>query len=405
MVGASPTLLDDHEWEATSAPGAAPPPAALPEDGSSEPARVVQLRIYDSPWPGYKVPIACLCDNWTTNALEPLEIISGAHALELHLVASSLRAGEDHRHLYFRASWTAEPQPAAVPCAAVRRLRPPGGRFLLAHPPRSEEETACGETPFLLNARGNRSVFLRVWGEPLPLALPSDPAASAAPDDVARCRTANRLLVYNVSPVRLLKAVCPGEPDAPQSAVHVFSANWAAAAGARPDGAADEGGALAVLWVGREPGRAVFSWMEVWRSRGVLLKRLRDRLDSAAAELANETVTSSGDCPYICPELEACTSGALWCDGVADCPGGADEEGSACGAGRRLLARLGGTGGALAAAALLAGVLLALALLAVAARRRRPSALADKHKRALAARRLTDELLCDASLASSTLSS
>lgn len=47
----------------------------------------------------------------------------------------------------------------------------------------------CGEAPFLLAARGNRSVFLRVWGEELP--------ASAPTSDAPLCPTANRVLVYD----------------------------------------------------------------------------------------------------------------------------------------------------------------------------------------------------------------
>lgn len=47
----------------------------------------------------------------------------------------------------------------------------------------------CGETPFLLAARGNRSVFLRVWGEELP--------AAAAGADPPPCATLNRVLVYD----------------------------------------------------------------------------------------------------------------------------------------------------------------------------------------------------------------
>lgn len=43
----------------------------------------------------------------------------------------------------------------------------------------------CGESPFLLAARGNRSVFLRVWGEEIPSGADPPP-----------CHTANRILVY-----------------------------------------------------------------------------------------------------------------------------------------------------------------------------------------------------------------
>lgn len=40
----------------------------------------------------------------------------------------------------------------------------------------------------------------------------------------------------------------------------------------------------------------------------------------------------SGECEYRCPSLDACISGALWCDGVAHCPRGEDERLAYCSA-------------------------------------------------------------------------
>lgn len=42
------------------------------------------------------------------------------------------------------------------------------------------------------------------------------------------------------------------------------------------------------------------------------------------------------DCQYRCPELNACISSSLWCDGRINCPSGFDENESHCGVGRRL---------------------------------------------------------------------
>lgn len=100
----------------------------------------------------------------------------------------------------------------------------------------------CGETPFLLAARGNRSVFVRVWGTEL---------AGAEAEAGAACGTANRVLVYEAQSRRLLRAVCPGAAGA----VHVLSAEWWGR-GARP-------AALLLQFVASEPGSARFSWMEV----------------------------------------------------------------------------------------------------------------------------------------------
>lgn len=238
----------------------------------------------------------------------------------------------------------------------------------------------CGETPFLLEARGNRSVFLRVWGEELPTTSVGSQASELPP-----CATSNRVLVYSAASGRLVRAVCPGAGTG--RTVHVFTEEWWGR-GARP-------GALLVVWAAREPGAARFAWMEVWRAAPP------PRALAPGEAWPNATAA----CAHGCAALGACMAATLWCDGENDCPGGGDEAG-ACGAGARLLAALAAPAAAGAAAAAAVGAAL-LALLVVATLRRRRRAGADKQLLgALAAgRRLTEELLFDASRASSAASS
>lgn len=73
--------------------------------------------------------MACICDNSSA----PLRLESGGPALELELVARRLAADEDHRHVYFRGTWTRMPGPSP-PCATRRRLPPPGQRVHLVYP-------------------------------------------------------------------------------------------------------------------------------------------------------------------------------------------------------------------------------------------------------------------------------
>ncbi|KAH9639669.1 hypothetical protein HF086_002495 [Spodoptera exigua] len=342
-------------------------------DGDDDsPLRVPHLRIYESPWPGYRVPVACICDNSSA----PLRLESGGGALELELTARSLAAPEDHRHLQFRGTWARVPAPAPPPgCAARRRLPPPGARLHLVYPYSGNRMSECGETPFLLEARGNRSVFLRIWGEEMPL--------GGGAGEPPPCATSNRVLVYEAQTARLLRVVCPGGARA----VQLFSGEWWGR-GARP-------GALLVVWAAREAGAARLAWMEVWRA------------GPAPRPLAPGEAwpNASAACAQPCAALGACMAAALWCDGEPDCPGGGDEAG-ACGPGARLLAALAAPAAAGAAAAAALGAA-ALALLGAALLRRRRRAGADKQLLgALAAgRRLTEELLFDASRASSAASS
>lgn len=73
--------------------------------------------------------MACICDNGSA----PLRLESGGPALELELVARSLLAGEDHRHVQFYGSWARAAAPSP-PCATRRRLPPPGTRVHLVYP-------------------------------------------------------------------------------------------------------------------------------------------------------------------------------------------------------------------------------------------------------------------------------
>ncbi|XP_028025677.1 uncharacterized protein LOC114239595 [Bombyx mandarina] len=343
-----PDQIESHDGETEAEDG-----GPTDFDGDEDvPLRVPHLRIFESPWPGYRVPVGCICDNSSA----PLRFEASGGALELELVSRSLRAAEDHRHVHFRGSWSRE-QPRL--CAARRRLAPPGTHFRLAFP-YSNRISECGETPFLMEARGNRSVFLRVWGEEM---TPSAPGTEPPP-----CATTNRVFVYDAHTSKLVRVICPGGSGA---AVQVFTEEWWGRGG--------RSAALLVVWAAREAGSARLAWMEVWR--------------------AGQNASS---CAHACGPLGACMPGALWCDGAEDCPGGADERG-ACGAGARLLAALGASG-ATGAAGAAGGALLLLAALLV---RRRRRAVSDKRLLgALAAgRRLTEELLYDASRASSTASS
>ncbi|CAH2090673.1 unnamed protein product [Euphydryas editha] len=336
-----------------------PSDTPLDFDDDETPLRVPHLRIYESPWPGYRVPVGCICDN----ASAPLAMSSGGPALELELVASTLAANEDHRHVHFRGEWARAQSPTN--CAGRRRLPPPGQHVHLVYPYNGNKMSECGETPFLLVARGNRSVFLRIWGEEMP--------ATAPTSDAPLCHTTNRVLVYEAHSSRLVKAVCPGGEEA--RAVQVFTEEWWARSAGRE-------AALLVVWAAHEAGAARLAWMEVWRPAG------------AGA--------NASACAHECGALGACMAGALWCDGHADCPGGGDEAG-ACGAGARLLAALGAPAAAGAAGA--AGAAAALLLLAAVALRRRRSRRDKRLLGALAAgRRLTEELLYDASRASSVAS-
>ncbi|KAL4706584.1 hypothetical protein ACJJTC_005642 [Scirpophaga incertulas] len=135
-----------------------------------------------------------------------------------------------------------EDEPLRVPHLKIYESPWPGYRHVhLRYPYESDRTSECGETPFLLSARGNRSVFVRVRGVELP-----------AGQDPPPCATSNRVLIYDAHTERLVRAVCPEAEGG--GWVQAFSAEWWGR-GARP-------AALLLVWAAKEPGYASFSWME-----------------------------------------------------------------------------------------------------------------------------------------------
>lgn len=151
--------------------------------------RILQFRIWDTPWPGVRVLRACYCGEdvattvGPTSASDepPLGIRSWGEHLELELVADRLRTVEDHRHVNYLAEWTSDPDELPGPA----HPSPPGARARL------------DREPHLLRARSGRSVFLRVWGDALPRGRDA-----ALDTEAPRCDTVDRILVYSVTPPR-----------------------------------------------------------------------------------------------------------------------------------------------------------------------------------------------------------
>lgn len=312
-------------------------------------ARVTELSLWELPWRDVRLPRACLCDN-SSLTTKPTVFLSSSRVLELHYTAKDMRITDDFSVLNFHVTFELVKMPE---CPRKQRIRGDGSDVHFSSPPVDRTEVLCAGLPWLVEARYNRSLFLLSWGAFLPLKL--------RVDEPTRCPTSNRLLIYSGRPPKLVRALCPAEPGSKPLAVHVFSEEWwgdGAHLQQRPPN-------FLVEWIGVEPGAAAFSWLEISRSRSSLLQQLQVPVNTTA----NETDL---ECRFKCPELDACISPSLWCDGKDHCPSGWDESESQCGTASRLLTSL--PGAALAAAAAVAAsllLLLCLALHRLRARRRR----------------------------------
>ncbi|KOB64833.1 Low density lipoprotein receptor-related protein-like protein [Operophtera brumata] len=149
---------------------------------------------------------------------------------------------------------------------------------------------------------------------------------TVAPDLRHLCRTPNRIAVFagGLSPI----FICPIPPNDDDEIVEIFSDGWTKvldplarhvfAPAPSPDRFdLDWPRSLAIELIASESGSYYVSWLELSRrhpsSRGGVY-------------------ALSGECAYRCTSLDACIAPALWCDGVAQCPGGEDERLAHCSA-------------------------------------------------------------------------
>lgn len=317
--------------------------------------RVAEVSIWEMPWKDTRVRKACLCDNSSLSS-RPMVFTSVSRMLEIHYTANDMNISEDFTILHFHASYEVIRMPD---CPRQQRVRGTGGDVQFSSPPADRAELLCSGMPWLVEARFNRSLFLLTWGALLPIKQRSE--------EPTRCPTTNRVLIYSGKPPKLIRAICPAEPGARPLAVHVFSEEWwgedSSTYQQRPPN-------FLVEWINNEPGIAAFSWLEISRSKSSLLQQLQVPVNASANDTEYE-------CTHKCPELDACISSALWCDGKDHCPSGWDESEAQCGATSRLLSSV--PVPALAAAgAVFLSILLLLCLTLTRLRARRRRRLAKK---------------------------
>jgi hypothetical protein len=151
----------------------------------------------------------------------------------------------------------------------------------------------------------------------------------------------------------LARVVCPATPHSPQHALHLFSVEWwgseSVGVSSIPTPIITGTGnndhlepsrppRFLIEFIGHEPGKYAIHWLEVSRSKAstsALLSPPSGPYDPVTGPFfyyatENQTDLMTNDCPFRCPELDACISGSLWCDGKANCPSGYDENEENC---------------------------------------------------------------------------
>ncbi|KAG8222893.1 hypothetical protein J437_LFUL003538 [Ladona fulva] len=277
------------------------------------------LWFSEFPWPGVKMKLHCLCGYVD----EVVTIDSTAGASELNFTASSMAPWQDQRSFRYSGWMRFEETPQRfLSCAEGRRISGPSGTLS-----RSEGDP-CGGHPWLLEP-SSAGVFLhlRIAGRAVSWSGEGWHPPPAAPAPPPYCSRGQRTFVTRPGlPGRLV--LCPSTV----SHVRLFSGSWPQAA--RWDSALTPPLASAFVFEFEEASGVVVEWLEVIPGRPeqppppAPASSLSAQGHPAAA--APDAAPQASSCPTLCPEIPACVSPELWCDGTPHCPSGADE--AMCGA-------------------------------------------------------------------------
>ncbi|XP_050073509.1 uncharacterized protein LOC126561419 isoform X1 [Anopheles maculipalpis] len=274
-----------------------------------------RVEIFERPWhESILFPRGCIC-NSTNNSYLPIVFTSTGREVEIHFSAANMTNGDDPDSLNFEASYEFVKGP--MMCKDVRRKNAITGVVSL-----SSGDIECRNRPWLIEPSYDRYLYIRLKGLFLRKFNPATPLAYNASFSAVtpiRCYTKSRVIITNGEGISVTACPLPEETKH-RHVVEVFSAGWGRK---HPFFGAEASRVVSVEFLNPdEGGHYAFSWLE-------LTKR-----SSASYALVQE------ECPYLCPDLNACVNASIWCDGIEQCPSGEDEAFTHCSALLRLPAEI-----------------------------------------------------------------
>ncbi|KAK6645496.1 hypothetical protein RUM43_001773 [Polyplax serrata] len=298
--------------------------------------RIVELSVLEAPWKNVAIPHSCFCDNSTND----LSFEFASKAVEIHFRVNKFNGSDDFLNFYFNAKYEIV---KSSECTRRQKVGGSGGELFFSYPPVSTTEINCYGLPWLVEGYQNMSLFLLTWGTFMEL--------EPSPEETAKCPTKNRILIYSGRPTRLLRVVCPQKPNSHPYAVHIFSEEWFSTPSI-PSTSRNgpifhleppQPPSFVVEFIGFEEGIAQLNWLEISRTRRSYLQQHHmEHMIPKNLTNQNDTFGLGWDCQYKCPELNACISESLWCDGRQNCPSGYDESELHCGVGHKFISLIPG---------------------------------------------------------------
>ncbi|KAB0794144.1 hypothetical protein PPYR_13764 [Photinus pyralis] len=268
---------------------------------------IAQIQLLEYPWPGIEIPRDCLCGNVS----EPVFISTKtARKVVINFIVTNMNITEDYSDYFFDATYefiSLQSENSCVNPWQSRRLRGSSGEITVRNVVQSTETIEnvnqtmplCVHQPWLIEPEDsyNNFIYLKIKGAEL--------------KNDTKCPTKNRILVYAPSRANFMHVICPSYYDSAHRVVELFSEGWSLFSYRYMQ--TENSRSFVIEFLQREPGNFAVNWMEVSKNPALTLP-------------TSLLMISPPDCPHSCPELGACISSDLWCDGLRHCPSGNDEH-------------------------------------------------------------------------------
>lgn len=258
---------------------------------------IAQIHVSEYPWQGVEIKRDCLCGNVS----DTLHVLTKTgRKVVVEFVISDMNITEDYRDYYFDATYEfqAQAEHGCVDPWKTRQLKGSSGEITLRNSDSSNQTVVyCTSQPWLIEPENpfTNFLYLKIKG----FEMKND----------SYCGTRNRILVHAPGRTTSMRIICPDVFVG--NVVELFSEGWAVYSYKHLQ--AKHVRSFIIEFLQREPGNFAVNWIEVSKNPALSLQ-------------TTLFTFTPPNCPHSCPELGACISPELWCDGLRHCPSGSDEQ-------------------------------------------------------------------------------
>ncbi|XP_066139729.1 uncharacterized protein [Euwallacea fornicatus] len=270
------------------------------------------ISVSEYPWSDVELKRHCLCSNISDEIFSL--VTKPSVKFTVRFSVTKMRSTEDYNDYFFDASY--EFVPGESNCFdpwKSRRLEGSSGEISIKeelletdNAPNSNNQTTryCLEQPWIIEPEEDCNfIYLKIKGNER--------------RDSRLCPKKNRIVVYLAGHSEDFHVICPDQ-NGVESMVELFSEGWTMFSYQKLQNR--NARSFIVEFLKREPGDFTVTWMEISKNPALALP-------------SSFLAMRPPDCPHSCPELGACISSKLWCDGQVHCPSGNDEQESNCAVG------------------------------------------------------------------------